>query len=831
MEFTPDREGEFAFTCGMGMLHGKLIVRADTAAAPGPAEPVAQTFGHHHPDGANAAPLAHLEIAFHGGGTTCPTCVTNIEAALKDIHGVEAATVNFGAERVTVDYRSDDVTPDDLLQTVRAYGYSTEIRDDTAPEADFEEREATARRAEMRDLQWRVLLGAVLSPVIFLGSFPEWFGAITPPTMEAFWFLLLLTLPVYLIVGWPIHRSTFYALRNRAADMNTLITLGTTAALGYSLVATLAESALPAEFQVVYFDTAAVIVTLILLGRYLEARANGEASSAIKKLIGLRARTAHVIREGEEQEIPVDDLVVDDLLLVRPGEKLPVDGEIVEGESTIDQAMVTGESLPVTKRAGDDVIGATINQTGSLRIRATRVGRGTFLAQIIRLVQDAQGSKAPIQRLVDTVTGYFVPAVIYVAIVTFLVWFIGDFKDPALTFALINAVAVLVIACPCALGLATPTSIMVGTGKGAEHGILIKSATALETLHRVQTLILDKPGTITWGKPALTDVVPAAGVDDQEVLRLAAAAEQDSEHPVGVAIGEGARARRIELPPVSNFQSVTGKGLRATVDDHNVSVGNRRLLADDGIELGDLEREMQPLAEQGKTPMLVATDGRLLGIVAVADTVKPTSQKAIGHLQDLGLKVVMLTGDNKATADAIARQVGVDRALAEVLPEDKAAEVARLQREGRIVGMVGDGINDAPALAQADVGIAIGTGTDVAMESADVVLVGGELERVVTAIALSRATMRNIRQNLFWAYVYNAVGLPIAAGVLFPINGTLLDPMIAAGAMALSSLSVLANALRLRWFRAEPQAMEGPRGSGRTQTAAASPSATSAGRV
>jgi len=624
---------------------------------------------------------------------------------------------------------------------------------------------------------------------------PSWM----PSILVNPWFQLGLIVPVMFYTGWPIHRTGWLTLLHRTADMNTLITVGTIAAFGYSLVVTIAPTVLPEDLREVYYEAVGVIITLILLGRLLEARAKAGTSEAIRKLIGLQAKTARAVRDGREVDVPVEQVEVDDVIVVRPGEKVPVDGVIVSGRSTLDESMVTGESIPVSKAEGDEVIGATINQTGSFRFRATKVGKDTMLAQIIRLVEQAQGSKAPIQRLADIVASYFVPVVIFIAMATFVIWF-NFGPSPAFIFSLTAAVAVLIIACPCALGLATPLSIMVGTGKGAQNGILIRSAEALETAHKLDTLILDKTGTITQGKPSLTDVATTNGMKDVELLRLVASVERSSEHPLGQAIVDGAHERGVELAEADEFQSVTGKGVRATVDGHGVLVGRRRLLDDTGVDTAQLITPAETLAAEGKTSIYVAVDGKPAGVVAVADTVKEGSASAVAALRRLGIDVVMITGDNRHTAEAIARQVGIERVLAEVLPEDKAVEVKRLQQEGRLVGMVGDGINDAPALAQADVGIAIGTGTDVAMEAADVTLISGELHGVVTAIDLSRATMRNIRQNLVFAFLYNTLGIPIAAGVLFPPFGLLLSPMIAAGAMALSSLSVVTNANRLRTY-------------------------------
>ena len=585
--------------------------------------------------------------------------------------------------------------------------------------------------------------------------------------------------------------------------MNSLITLGTMAAFGYSLLVTLAPSLLPSEVREVYFEAVGVILTLILLGRLLEVRAKAGTGEAIRALIGLQARTARVIRDGVEVDIPIEDVEVGDVVAVRPGEKIPVDGVLLEGRSAIDESMVTGEPMPVTKQPGDTVIGATINQTGAFQFRATKVGRDTLLAQIIDLVEKAQASKAPIQRLADAASAVFVPVVIFLSLATFAVWFVAG-PSPALTLALVSAVAVLIIACPCALGLATPLSIMVGTGKAATSGILIRSAEALETAHKLDTVVLDKTGTLTVGKPVLTDVVVTGGTTEDGLLELVAAAEQSSEHPLAAAIVEGARFRGLIERKAETFDSVTGKGVVARVDGHDVLVGNFRLMSDNGIATTALDDSISRLSAEGKTPVLVAIDGRAVGVVAVADTLKPGSADAVAALRHMGIDVVMITGDNRRTAAAIGRQVGITRVLAEVLPEHKAAEVRRLQAEGRRVGMVGDGINDAPALAQADVGLAIGTGTDVAIESSDITLISGALEGIVTAVTLSRATMRNIRQNLFFALLYNGLGIPIAAGVLYPFFGLRLSPILAAGAMAASSLSVVTNANRLRRFAPRP---------------------------
>jgi Cu+-exporting ATPase len=808
LEFTPNKSGEFGFACGMNMLHGTLIVEADWTGESATGEAATPVAGHQQyaqavgvgPELQVSKP-AQVELAIFGGGVTCPTCVVNIEAFLRDLPGIDDVQVNFAAERVTVRYDPSLVSIEDMQKTIQDAGYRSQPREETGS-LEVEDSEAAARRIERLDLTRRLVVGAVLTaPVFFAVMMHEFFGPAWLPTiMLNPWLQLGMIAPVYLYTGWPVHRTGWLTITHRTADMNTLITVGTTAAFLYSLVVTITPGILPQELQAVYYEAVGVILTLIMLGRLLEAVAKGGTSEAIRKLIGLQARTARVVRDGQEQDIPVEQVQIDDIIIVRPGEKVPVDGEITEGRSTLDESMVTGESLPVTKGQGDTVIGATINQTGSFRFRATRVGRDTMLAQIIKLVDQAQASRAPVQRLADRVSSYFVPAVIFIAIGTFVLWFnLGP--APAFTFALVSAVSVLIIACPCALGLATPLSIMVSTGKGAENGILIRSAEALETAHKLNTLVLDKTGTITRGQPALTDVAPWGEMTEAELLRLVASAERSSEHPLGQAIVRGAIERAVKLTELTDFQSVTGKGIQVTVDGRRVLVGNQRLLADAGINTPGLEQRAEEMAGQGKTPIYVAVDGSPGGLVAVADTVKEESAAAVSALQRMGLEVVMITGDNQRTAESIARQVGIRRVLAEVLPQDKALEVKRLQSEGKLVGMVGDGINDAPALAQADVGIAIGTGTDVAIESSDITLISGELSGVVTAISLSRATMRNIYQNLVFAFGYNSVGIPIAVGLLYPVFGILLSPMIAALAMALSSLSVVTNANRLRTYQ------------------------------
>ncbi len=692
-----------------------------------------------------------------------------------------------------------------------------------APGADpaaEEAKEVAATRAEIRDVSGRVAVGAVLTaPVLFAVMAHEVFGAgWVPALLLNRWWQLALIVPVMLYTGWPVHRTGWLALRHRSADMNTLITLGTTAAFSYSLVVTLLPGLLPADVREVYYEAVGVILTLIMTGRLIEVRAKAGTGEAIRALLQLEARTAHVERGGLEVEIPVADVLVGDVVVVRPGEKIPVDGEMLDGRSAIDESMVTGESIPVAKEAGDPLIGATVNQTGSFRMRATRVGSDTVLAQIVRLVQRAQASKAPIQRLADTASSYFVPVVMLIALGAFAGWYVAG-PAPALTLALVSAVAVLIIACPCALGLATPLSVMVGTGKGAQAGILIRSAEALETAHTLDTIVLDKTGTLTVGAPVLTDIDVLPGYDADDILLLAASVEARSEHPLAGAILAGARRRGLVLEDPDDFESITGKGVQALVDGRRVAVGTRRLLAEANIDLAGLSPLADRLADEGKTAMFVAVDGHPAGVIAVADTIKPGAAEAVAAMQRLGLDVHMLTGDNPRTAAAIARQAGITHVLAEVLPEHKVDEIRRLQAAGHRVGMVGDGINDAPALAAADVGLAMGTGTGVAIESADITLMSGALHGVVTAVALSKATMRNIRQNLFFAVAYNGLGIPVAAGALYPLLGWRLSPMIAAAAMAASSLSVVGNANRLRRYRT-PTPTPGP---------AASPPAVEAG--
>jgi P-type Cu+ transporter len=740
-----------------------------------------------------------------------------LEKHLAAQRGVIEATFNLGTMQVRVEYLPGATDVGSIRKAIEEFGYTV---GETSAESDDglgEGSEAAARLAEYNGIRRRFWIAAVLSlPVLVMAMAHGRIAALQFPGTN--WVQLVLTTPVVFYCGAQFYRGAWAAFRHRAADMNTLIAIGTGAAYIYSVAATIAPGAFAGRSSggpmrgmsgasgtamvPVYFEAAGVIIALILLGRMLESRAKGRTSEAIQRLIKLQAKTARVIRDGKEIEIEVEQVVPGDIVQVRPGEKIPVDGVVKEGSSAVDESMLTGESMPSEKEPGDDVFGATLNKTGAFRFEATKVGRDTTLQQIVKMVQDAQGSKAPIARLADVISGIFTPVVLCIAIATFAVWFILAPVDARFTMALVNFVAVLIIACPCALGLATPTAIMVGTGRGAENGVLIKGGESLEMAHKLDTIVLDKTGTITKGEPELTDVIALGDLAENDLLRLVASAERQSEHPLGSAIVRGAEGRGLALAEMGEFRAVPGYGVETTVEGRALLLGNIKLMRDRGVELGDGENRAALLAADGKTPMFAAVDGRLAGIVAVADQIKPESASAVRAMQRMGLEVVMMTGDNQRTADAIARRVGIERVLAEVLPEGKADEVRRLQQQKRVVGMVGDGINDAPALAQADVGIAIGTGTDVAIEASDITLLRGDLRGVVTAIALSRATIRTVKQNLFWAFVYNVIGIPIAAGALYPLTGWLLSPVIASAAMSMSSVSVVTNSLRLRGFRA-----------------------------
>jgi Cu+-exporting ATPase len=739
-------------------------------------------------------------------GMTCSSCVKRVQDALSSLEGVISASVNFASEEASIEYIPAIASIKDFKKVVREAGY--EIVEVIEGE-DAVEKEKRERENEFRKLKFKLIAGVLLTAPLLLIAFSDMAGisfTARLPMRTNFLIQLILATPVQFWVGRQFYSGAISAARHRSTNMNTLIAVGTSAAYIYSVTATF----FPSVFEIrgysahVYFDTAATIVVLILLGRFFEARAKGKTSEAIKKLMGLQAKTARVVRAGTEKDIPIEDLEIGDIVLVRPGEKVPVDGIVREGYSSVDESIISGESIPVEKKAGDEVIGATINKTGSFKFEATKIGRDTMLSQIIKMVQEAQGSKPPIARLADKIASIFVPAVIGIATLTFIIWYIFG-PAPAFTYAMLNFIAVLIIACPCALGLATPTSIMVGTGKGAENGILIRGAEALETAHKVNAIVFDKTGTLTKGKPEVTDILASSDqrspVSEEEILQIAASAEKGSEHPLGEAIVNKAKESGVTLFNPEDFQAVPGHGIRAKIGNKQVVLGNENFMEDNNIKTDELASNSEQLSAEGKTPMFVASEGRVIGIIAVADTLKENSADAVNALHKLGIEVVMITGDNRRTAEAIARKAGIDRVLSEVLPEEKANNIRKLQGEGKTVAMVGDGINDAPALAQADVGIAIGTGTDVAMETSDITLIRGDLTGVVVSIALSRATVGNIKQNLFWAFAYNIILIPVAAGALYPFFGILLNPMFAAAAMGMSSVTVVTNALRLKRFR------------------------------
>ncbi len=729
--------------------------------------------------------VAPDKVEFKITGMSCAACSARIEKALNALPGVFSATVNLATERATVEFSGNELSFQHIQAKVKKLGYEAH---DPANAGDVD-REKQLREAEVRGQRRRFLLSATLSFPLLLGMILH-MAAILPDLAHILmhpYVQLALATPVQFIAGWPFYRGAWAALRNGSANMDVLVALGTSAAYFFSIANLLTGD------PHLYFETSAILITLIILGKMLEAVAKGRTSEAIKALMGLQPKTARVVRDGAETDIPIEAVQVGDVIVVRPGEKVPVDGVIVEGDSTLDESMLTGESLPVDKKVGDSVAGATINKFGSFKFQATKVGKDTALAQIIRIVEAAQGSKAPIQRFADIVSGYFVPTVVALAVLTFLGWYF--LFDPGnFTRALVNFTAVLVIACPCALGLATPTSIMVGTGKGAENGILIRGAEHLENAHRLTTIVLDKTGTITKGQPSVTDILPLNGLSEMELLQRAAQVEQSSEHPLAQAIVKHAQAQSLPLAAPSSFVAIPGQGVRATVGDQQILVGARRLLQENNIDFAATIPEIERLEQQGKTVMLIATGGIINGLIAVADTVKEDSAAAVAELQRLGIEVWMITGDNERAARTIAAGIGIANVMAEVLPEHKAEKVAALKKEGKVVAMVGDGINDAPALATADVGFAIGTGTDVAIEAADITLMRGDLGGIVAAIRLSRATMRNIRQNLFWALFYNSLGIPLAAAGY-------LTPVVAGAAMAFSSVSVVLNALRLKRFQ------------------------------
>ncbi|MEC3607629.1 heavy metal translocating P-type ATPase [Bacillus glycinifermentans] len=731
-------------------------------------------------------PAEKAEFAI--SGMTCAACANRIEKRLEKLPGVESAPVNFALETVSVAYLPGAVTVDDMKEAIEKLGYKLELKEDQSADGALEQ-----RKKEIQQQTGKFIFSAILSfPLLWamVSHFKFTSFIWLPGMLMDPWVQLALATPVQLIVGRQFYVGAYKALRNKSANMDVLVALGTSAAYFYSLYISIASLGTNRHPEGLYYETSAILLTLIVLGKLFEAKAKGRSSEAIKKLMGLQAKTATVIRNGEEMTVPIEQVLAGDIMHVKPGEKIPADGEIVEGRSALDESMITGESIPVDKAAGDKVIGATMNKNGFLKIRAEKVGKDTALAQIIKVVEEAQGSKAPIQRLADRISGVFVPIVVTIAIITFFVWYVfvspGEFST-----ALESLIAVLVIACPCALGLATPTSIMAGSGRAAEYGILFKGGEHLETAHRIDTVVLDKTGTVTNGKPELTDVRPASWLNETEFLKLAGSAENRSEHPLAEAIVEGVRQRGIDVIDASSFEAIPGYGIEATVGEQQVLIGTRRLFERQGIDVSSVLGEMEKLEAQGKTAMLAAVGGRYAGLIAVADTIKDTSKAAIKRLKGMGLTVVMITGDNRRTAEAIAAEAGIEHVVAEVLPEGKAEEIKKLQAQGKKVAMVGDGINDAPALAAADTGMAIGTGADVAMEAADITLIRGDLNSIADAIMMSKLTIKNIKQNLFWAFAYNSIGIPFAAlGFL--------APWVAGAAMAFSSVSVVLNALRLQ---------------------------------
>jgi Cu+-exporting ATPase len=720
-------------------------------------------------------------------GMSCAACSAKIERKLNKTEGISKAAVNLATEKANVEYDASAVKVSDIIKIVRDLGYDAEKAEEVSQDKEKEQREK-----EIRTLKTTLIISVILSAPLVLAMI---FGLLhLDSPVIAFlhnpYFQLAIATPVQFIIGFRFYKHAYYAIRSKSANMDVLISMGTSAAYFFSLYNVFFEEVQKGMMKNLYFEAAAVIITLILLGKYLEAVAKGKTSEAIKKLMGLQAKTARVLRNGMEEDIPIEDVIPGDVIIVRPGEKIPVDGKILEGNSSIDESMLTGESLPVEKKAGDYVIGATINKFGTFRFEATKVGKDTALSQIIKMVEDAQGSKAPIQKIADQVSGIFVPVVVGIAVLTFLIWLLvtGD-----VTKAIVSAVAVLVIACPCSLGLATPTAIMVGTGKGAENGILIKGGEHLEMAYKLNAVVLDKTGTITKGQPEVTDIVVLGNQDKNEILRLAAMTEKSSEHPLGVAIYEHGKKEFGTVNDPERFEAIPGRGVMSVVDKKVIYMGTRKLMQEQGIDMGNVESAISKLEDEGKTAMLMSVDNKLTALVAVADTLKESSKEAIEELKKIGIEVYMITGDNKRTANAIAKQVGIDNVLAEVLPENKAEEVEKLKAKGKIVAMVGDGINDAPALATADIGMAIGTGTDVAIEAADITLMRGDLRTIPAAIRLSRKTMNKIKQNLFWAFFYNIIGIPFAALGL-------LNPMIAGGAMAFSSVSVVTNSLSLKGY-------------------------------
>lgn len=718
-------------------------------------------------------------------GMHCASCAQNIENTLKKLNGVKIASVNFATEKSVVDYDESITTENEIENAIEQLGY-TIIKN--ISEEGAVDREKEAREKENKSLKIAFIVSLIFAIPVFILSFPEIFKIILPYNNLI---LLALSTPVQFFVGYRFYKGAFFSLKAKTATMDTLIAVGTSAAYFYSAFVTFN----PAFGDFVYFDTSAVIITFIILGKWLESVTKGKASEAIKKLIGLQPKTAFVIRKGKELEIPIKDVVIGDIILVKPGQKIPVDGVVIDGFSSVDESMLTGESIPVEKKKGSLVIGATINKHGAFKFQATKIGSSTMLSQIVKLVEDAQGSKAPIQRIADKVSSYFVPTVIIIAILSSLIWFLfgQDFN-----FALKIFISVLIIACPCALGLATPTAIMVGTGKGAENGILIKGAEALENAHKITTVVFDKTGTLTKGKPEVTDII---GGNEKEILKYAAIAEKNSEHPLAEAIVNKAKSEMISIPEPKSFQAVPGYGIYAKQGKDSILLGNRSMMKKYSIKFLSYETQMQKLENEGKTVMVVAVNKKIIGLIAVSDTLKDSSKEAVARLHRMGKEVYMITGDNKRAANAIARQAGIDYVIAEVLPKDKANEVEMLQQKGKFVAMVGDGINDAPALAKADIGIAISSGSDIALETGQIILMKNDIMDVANAIDLSNYTIKKIKQNLFWAFAYNIVGIPVAAGVLYPFTGFLLNPLIAGAAMAFSSVSVVSNSLVMKFYK------------------------------
>ncbi len=736
--------------------------------------------------------MKEVKKSFQIKGMHCASCVKVTERALKKTPGVSDAVVNLATEKAQVTYDSKKCTPEDLAQSIAGTGYSLEIEEKPFQSIDEE------KKRELNSLKHKVIISLGLGVLILWGSFPGLMD-FSPEIFKDSFVQLILAMPVQFWAGFEFYRATIPALKHRTANMDTLVAIGTSVAFAYSVFVTFYPNVVTnlGLDPMPYYDVAAIVIGLILLGRYFEAKAKSGTSQAIKKLIGLQAKTARVLRDGKEIDVLVDEVKVEDIIRVRPGEKIPVDGVITEGESSLDESMITGESLPVDKAKGDTVVGSTFNKTGTFMYRATKVGQDTMLSQIIKLVEEAQGSKAPIQRLADTVSSYFVPIVIMLAFFTFGVWYIFG-PQPAFLFAMLNTVAVLIIACPCAMGLATPTAIMVGTGLGAQHGILIKDASSLEVANKIKTVVFDKTGTLTKGKPEITDIIPLNTLKKDEVLRLGASIEKGSEHSLAEAIVKEADDQKIKLEVASKFKAIAGHGVEGYVGKEQVFFGNRRLMDRENISFNEVFEQISKLENEGKTVMLLAVAKKLVGLVAVADTIKETAKAGVEALQKKGIEVVMITGDNQRTANAIAKKVGIDRVLADVLPDQKEAEVRKLQAEGKKVVMVGDGINDAPALVAADVGIAMGAGTDVAIEAADITLINKDLQTVASAIELSKKTMRTIKLNLFWAFGYNVILIPVAMGILYPSFGLLLSPIFASVAMAGSSISVVSNSLLLK---------------------------------